>query len=65
MIDYQMCIRDRSYPLNDEMGKLCCAFEKMKDCLAKNNEIMLRQFAEQRRLNAAFSHCLLYTSFPR
>ncbi len=47
-----------SYPLNDEMGKLCCAFEKMKDCLAKNNEIMLRQFAEQRRLNAAFSHDL-------
>ncbi|MDE6625610.1 MAG: HAMP domain-containing histidine kinase [Lachnospiraceae bacterium] len=47
-----------SYPSNDEMGKLCCAFEKMKDCLAKNNETMLRQFAEQRRLNAAFSHDL-------
>lgn len=47
-----------SYPLNDEMGKLCHAFEKMKDCLAKNNETMLRQFAEQRRLNAAFSHDL-------
>ena len=27
-----------SYPLNDEMGKLCHAFEKMKDCLSKNNE---------------------------
>ncbi|MBD5445318.1 MAG: HAMP domain-containing histidine kinase [Lachnospiraceae bacterium] len=47
-----------SYPLNDEMGKLCHAFEKMKDCLARNNETMLRQFAEQRRLNAAFSHDL-------
>lgn len=47
-----------SYPLNDEMGKLCRAFDKMKECLAKNNKIMLRQFAEQRRLNAAFSHDL-------
>ena len=47
-----------SYPLNDEMGKLCHAFEKMKECLAKNNETMFRQFAEQRRLNAAFSHDL-------
>lgn len=47
-----------SYSLNDEMGKLCHAFEKMKDCLAKNNETMFRQFAEQRRLNAAFSHDL-------
>lgn len=47
-----------SYPLNDEMGKLCHAFEKMKDCLSKNNETMFRQFAEQRRLNAAFSHDL-------
>ena len=46
------------YPLNDEMGKLCHAFEKMKECLAKNNETMFRQFAEQRRLNAAFSHDL-------
>ena len=44
--------------LNDEMGKLCHAFEKMKDCLSKNNETMFRQFAEQRRLNAAFSHDL-------
>ena len=32
-----------SYPLNDEMGKLCHAFEKMKDCLSKNNETMFRQ----------------------
>lgn len=47
-----------SYPLNDEMGRLCHAFEKMKDCLARNNETMLRQFAEQRCLNAAFSHDL-------
>lgn len=47
-----------SYPSNDEMGKLCNAFEKMKECLAKNNETMFRQFAEQRRLNAAFSHDL-------
>lgn len=30
----------------------------MKDCLSKNNETMFRQFAEQRRLNAAFSHDL-------
>lgn len=46
------------YSLNDEMGKLCHAFEKMKERLAKNNETMFRQFAEQRRLNAAFSHDL-------
>lgn len=47
-----------SYPQNDEMGKLCLAFEKMKECLVQNNKTMLRQFAEQRRLNAAFSHDL-------
>lgn len=46
------------YFSDDEMGKLCRAFEKMKDCLEKNNHTMLRQFMEQRRLNAAFSHDL-------
>lgn len=46
------------YFYDDEMGKLCRAFETMKDCLARNNQIMLRQFVEQRRLNAAFSHDL-------
>lgn len=46
------------YFSGDEMGRLCHAFEKMKDCLAKNNQTMLRQFSEQRRLNAAFSHDL-------
>lgn len=46
------------YDVDDEMGKLCQAFETMKDCLEKNNQTMLRQFAEQRRLNAAFSHDL-------
>ena len=40
------------------MGKLCLAFEKMKNCLYQNNQKMIRQFAEQRRLNAAFSHDL-------
>lgn len=46
------------YPYKDEMGKLCLAFEKMKNCLYQNNQKMIRQFAEQRRLNAAFSHDL-------
>lgn len=30
----------------------------MKNCLYQNNQQMIRQFAEQRRLNAAFSHDL-------
>ena len=46
------------YPYKDEMGKLCLAFEKMKNCLYQNNQKMIRQFAEQRRLNAAFSQDL-------
>ena len=33
-------------------------FEKMKNCLYQNNQKMIRQFTEQRRLNAAFSHDL-------
>ena len=46
------------YPYKDEMGRLCLAFEKMKNCLYQNNQKMIRQFNEQRRLNAAFSHDL-------
>ena len=46
------------YPYKDEMGRLCLAFEKMKNCLYQNNQKMIRQFTEQRRLNAAFSHDL-------
>ena len=46
------------YPYKDEMGRLCLAFEKMKNCLYQNNKKMIRQFTEQRRLNAAFSHDL-------
>ena len=42
------------YPYKDEMGKLCLAFEKMKNCLYQNNQKMIRQFAEQRRLNLLF-----------
>ncbi len=45
------------YPY-EGMGRLCLAFEKMKNCLYQNNQKMIRQFTEQRRLNAAFSHDL-------
>lgn len=47
-----------SYEKNDEMGKLCSSFEKMRVALQENNLEMWRQMDERKRLNAAFSHDL-------
>ncbi len=44
------------YDKNDEMGKLCLAFEQMRYALEKNTYEMWRQIADRKRLNAAFSH---------
>ncbi len=46
------------YEREDELGKLCASFEKMRQALQENNEEMWRQMEERRRLNAAFSHDL-------
>lgn len=46
------------YDREDELGKLCVSFEKMRQALQENNEEMWRQMEERRRLNAAFSHDL-------
>ena len=43
---------------DDELGKLCSAFETMRQSLLKNNRELWRQAEERRRLNAAFSHDL-------
>lgn len=47
-----------SYKKQDELGKLCLSFEKMRRTLQDNNREMWRQVEERKRLNAAFSHDL-------
>lgn len=46
------------YNKEDEMGKLCASFEKMRVALQESNEEMWRQMEERKRLNTAFSHDL-------
>lgn len=46
------------YSREDELGRLCDSFEKMRLALLANNEEMWRQMEERKRLNAAFSHDL-------
>lgn len=43
---------------DDELGKLCMAFETMRQSLLKNNRELWRQAEERKRLNAAFAHDL-------
>ncbi len=43
---------------DDELGKLCAAFERMRQALLKNSRELWRQAEERKRLNAAFSHDL-------
>ena len=43
---------------NDEMGRLCAAFEGMRGELLKTNRLLWQQAEERKRLNAAFSHDL-------
>lgn len=46
------------YEKEDELGKLCASFEKMRQALQESNEEMWRQMEERKRLNAAFAHDL-------
>lgn len=46
------------YDRQDELGKLCLSFEKMRFALRNNNMEMWRQVEERKRLNAAFAHDL-------
>lgn len=52
-LDFSLC-----YDKNDEMGKLCEAFEKMRSILESNYHEMWRQMDDRKKLNAAFSHDL-------
>ncbi|MBO5238434.1 MAG: HAMP domain-containing histidine kinase [Lachnospiraceae bacterium] len=47
-----------TYDKDNELGKLCASFEKMRIALQDNNLEMWRQIEERKRLNAAFSHDL-------
>lgn len=46
------------YDREDEMGRLCDAFESMRDSLEQNNRRLWRSVEERKRLNAAFAHDL-------
>lgn len=46
------------YDKQNELGKLCSSFEKMRAALQDNNMEMWRQLEERRRLNTAFAHDL-------
>lgn len=46
------------YDSQNEMGKLCSSFEKMRAALQDNNIEMWRQIEERKRLNTAFAHDL-------
>lgn len=52
-LDFRVC-----YPISDEMGALCSAFESMRVALEQNNRQMWRMNEERKRLNAAFAHDL-------
>jgi len=45
-------------PAQDELGQLCQAFEKMRETLLVNNQMLWQQAEERKRLNAAFAHDL-------
>ncbi len=46
------------YNRQNELGKLCDSFEKMRGALYDNNVEMWRQIEERKALNAAFAHDL-------
>lgn len=41
---------------HNELGKLCCSFEDMRQALYENNRELWHTLEERKRLNAAFSH---------
>lgn len=45
-----------TYDTQDEMGRLCQEFERMRGQLAKNNQEMWRMLEEERALRAAIAH---------
>ncbi|MCQ4638219.1 HAMP domain-containing histidine kinase [Anaerovorax odorimutans] len=52
--------RDLDFSINydsaDEMGRLCHAFEQMRQALLDNQRLVWQTMQERKRLNAAFSH---------
>lgn len=46
------------YEQDDEMGQLCEAFDKMRQQLKENNQVMWKILDEQKQMRAAFSHDL-------
>lgn len=52
-LDYQI-----EYDGQDEFGRLCHAFERMRQELVHNNQKMWDSVEERKRLNAAFAHDL-------
>lgn len=47
-----------NYKRNNEMGKLCSSFEKMRTALIENNYETWRKMNDHKKLNASFSHDL-------
>ncbi len=47
-----------SYQSRDEMGELCCTFERTRAQFEQNNRDLWRMIEERKRLNAAFAHDL-------
>lgn len=45
-----------AYENQDEMGVLCKEFERMREALAKNNQILWRTIEEEKMLRAAIAH---------
>lgn len=52
-LDFQV-----TYSGNDELGKLCSAFETMRASVEQNNITMWRLVEERKRVNSAFAHDL-------
>lgn len=46
------------YGKPNELGRLCAAFDEMRQALDENNREMWRSMEERKRLNSAFSHDL-------
>lgn len=46
------------YDYNDEMGRLCFSFEKMRNQLQINNKYLWKMIEEQKKLKAAIAHDL-------
>lgn len=46
------------YGKPNELGRLCAAFDEMRQALDENNREMWRSLEERKRLNSAFSHDL-------